>query len=75
MSRLKLFLFKRHQENGKTCHRLEKISANHISKNGTASRIYKELLECNNKRLRNSVKKWAKDLNNTSPKKTYEYDT
>lgn len=55
--------------------RLEETSANHISKKGTASRIYKELLECNNKRLCNPVKKREKDLNNTSPKKISECDT
>lgn len=41
----------------------EKISANHVSDKELLSRIYKELLQLDNKKSYDLFKKWAKDLN------------
>lgn len=46
----------------------EKIFANYVSGKALMSRICKELSKLNNKEI-TQFKKWAKDLNDISPKK------
>ena len=53
----------------------EKIFANDISDEGLVSKIYKELVKLNTQKANNSVKKWAKDMIDTSPKKTSRWQT
>ena len=41
----------------------EEVFANHTSDKRVGSRIWKECLQPNNKKAKNTIEKWAKDLN------------
>ena len=53
----------------------EKITATEATDKELISKIYKQHLQLNSRKINDSIKKWAKEPTDISPKKTYRWLT
>ena len=52
-----------YKQGEKTTSEWEKIVANETTDKGLTSKIYKQLIQVNTRKINNSIRKWGKDLN------------
>ena len=55
----------------KTAFRMGEIIANKTTDEELISKVYKQLMQLNTRKMNNPIKKWPKEQTDISPKKTY----
>ena len=64
-----------YKQSEKTAFRMGENNSKEATDKELISKIYKQLLQLNSRKIKDPIKKWAKELKDISPKKTHRWLT